>query len=345
MLFPHRRNVAFLLLFLMACCGRATDSQRFDSQSPNLAITDSALQQRALAAADGFQGAFLISRGGKVLAASGAGLANRISQAKNGLHTSLRIASCTKPITAVAIMRLVDEGVMSVDAPVSNYLPDFGENGSQILIRHLLSHSSGLANYTDWLDLADSPEQIIASLKTRPLKFTPGTKFQYSNSNYALLGYLVARMTFVPYDRHLQDQFFIPLGMQNSGFDFPRVPGSGFAAGCGGDPNCAFEDNVTAYSSGALYASVADLFYFYDALYKGRLVKPETLKLMETKASSEWGLGFKVDGNGWVSHNGEVSGFTSQIHSHSASQTFVVVLANGSTDAWTLAKKLKAFVD
>ena len=146
---------------------------------------------------DHFSGSILIARDGKVLFSRGYGMANLELDVPNTPQTKFRLGSITKQFTAMAILILQERGKLNVQDKVKKYLPDAPKAWDEITIHHLLTHTSGIPNYTALPDfLKTLPDRVtlkelIARFKDKPLDFKPGEKFRYSNSGYVVLGQII----------------------------------------------------------------------------------------------------------------------------------------------------------
>ncbi|NTW03912.1 MAG: beta-lactamase family protein, partial [Oscillochloris sp.] len=139
-----------------------------------------------------FSGAVLVAYRGQMLIHTGYGLANQEQNIPATTQTRFRLASVSKPITALAVMQLAQAGVINLRTSICTYLHDCPGTWSTITVHDLLAHTSGLQNYTDFLSFADvetlpaTPEEVIARFHDLPLEFTPGSAYHYTNSNYVL---------------------------------------------------------------------------------------------------------------------------------------------------------------
>lgn len=314
------------------------------ASSLDLSDIDAQFQQRVKSAAKGFQGAYAVVRGGKLAAAGGSGKANRDTGEMNTHETSFRLASVTKPLTAAAVMQLVEANLLDLEKPMSAYLSGFGDKGDRILVKHLLSHGSGLRDYVGSVGAVSGPEELMEVIRQGTLQFSPGTQYQYSNSNFAVLGYLVEKITGKPYETVIEDKVFRAAGMTKAGYDFPKIPGSGFAAPSGGNPHGGWEPTKKAYAAGALYASALDLARFGHALLQGRLVTSATLAKMTTKQNGSYGYGLKIYDKAYAGHDGVITGFTSQLYLNVRAGHVIAVVSNGRSSAPGLAAKLRSFL-
>ena len=139
--------------------------------------------------------------------------------------------SITKTLTSTVILKLQDEGRLSINDNLTKYFPDY-PHGSKITIHHLLTHSSGIYNYTGDVGIEDSlivnhpiaKERVLSYFKEKPLDFSPGKYYSYNNSGYFLLGLIIEKITGKPYESVVREYIFKPLGMTQSGFDFINLP-------------------------------------------------------------------------------------------------------------------------
>ncbi len=256
------RIVAVLAALFLASCGRTN-------------IADYAAAMDAFCKERGFNGAILVAERGKVLFSGGYGFADFEAGFPNTTETPFRIASITKPFTALCVLQLRERGLLDLDDPVSKYLPEY-PGGEAIKLIHLLSHTSGIPEYATvaFLGRADRPytgDELLRHFRDKGLRFPPGTKFEYSNSNYIALGLIIERVSSLPYGDFVAKNVFEPVGMTASRYG----GGPGLATGYlrlaegGGVP--AFPIDLSSlYSSGGLVSSVEDLYKWDRALRGGR---------------------------------------------------------------------------
>lgn len=230
-----------------------------------------------------FNGSALVAEHGKVIFQQGFGQANMEWNIPNQPDTKFRLGSISKQFTALLIVKLAEEGKIKLDVPITTYLQDYPkENGDKITIHNLLTHTSGIPNYTNapnfFKDKARNPytpEQFVKTFSSLPLEFTPGEKFNYSNSGYFLLGYIIEKITGKTYEQYLQEVIFTPLKMVNSGYDHSDVILKNRAAGYERKgkliTNAAYLDMSIPYAAGSLYSTVEDLYLWDQALYTNKL--------------------------------------------------------------------------
>jgi D-alanyl-D-alanine carboxypeptidase len=261
-----------------------------------------------------------------------------------------RLGSITKQFTAVAIMMLEQEGSLSVSDDITQYLPKYPTNGKTITIEHLLTHTSGIPNYTDipgWMASkirnSASVDEMMDGWKDLPLEFEPGETFTYSNSGYFMLGAIIEAASGVDYETFIESRIFKPLGMKNSYYDRSDriIPGrvQGYAQVEDGFINAPFLDMSQPYAAGSLASSVEDLALWDASLYTEKLLPREARQRMWTpfrfnngELSSYaygWGIG-EHNGSPLVQHNGGIFGFSTAGIRMPDQQLYVSVLSNGA---------------
>ena len=174
-------------------------------------------------ATERFMGAVLVAKGGTVVFEEDYGLADLETGRPNTPHTTFRLGSLSKPLTATAVLQLQEAGHLTLDDAVGAHLPEY-PNGRIITLRHLLTHTSGIPDYArfpDYPSYMNSPTTLsglIDRFKNLPLMFPPGTQFGYSNSNYVLLTAIVEQVSGQDYGTYLQEHVFAPSLMDSSGY-------------------------------------------------------------------------------------------------------------------------------
>ncbi|MCW3093655.1 MAG: beta-lactamase, partial [Ferruginibacter sp.] len=176
-----------------------------------------------------FNGSVLVEKGGTVLLDKGYGYRNAAEKTYNDKQSIFQLGSITKQFTSAIILKLEAEGKLSVKDKLSKYFPQFPKADS-ISIEQLLTHTAGIYNYTNNRDFMNNEvtrpanrEKIMALFKDKPLDFSPGTGWNYSNSGYSLLGYIIEAVTKKPYEQVVRSYIFTPLQMTHSGFDFTNL--------------------------------------------------------------------------------------------------------------------------
>lgn len=275
-----------------------------------------------------------VARGDRLLVDRGAGIADLEWNQPADAKTPFRIGSITKQFTAAAIMKLVERGKVGLDDPISKYVPDFDTEGHTVTIRQLLNHTSGIPNYTAQpafaakapLDLSD--EDLLKTIAGVPFDFDPGTKWAYSNTNYYLLGMVVAKAVGKPYAEFMDDEFFKPLGLTHTRYGSLRDIVPQRAQGYEYDPASGRIHNAAAISmnvpggAGALISTAGDLVRWQIALANGRAVSPGSFQQMIGSTVdvgdgvNKYGFGLMVGESGGqrrIWHNGGINGFNSML--------------------------------
>ena len=288
-----------------------------------------------------------IQHRGELILARGYGLADVENRVPATEHTVYRIGSVTKQFTAAAVMKLVEEGSVALDEPMTKYFPDYPVGEFHITVGQLLDHTSGIKGYTEmpafWeqgrLDL--SHEEMIELFSAEPWEFEPGDRYQYNNSAYYLAGLLVEKASGKSYAEYLEETFFRPLGMRESHYLYndPIVPDR--AEGYRVEDGVLLNDEPLSmhlpFAAGALGSSVLDLVRWTVALGAGDVVGPEGLEAMTTRrrlpggAEIGYGLGLFVGemaGHRLIEHAGGINGFLSQLAWYPDDDLIVAVLAN-----------------
>ncbi len=248
-----------------------------------------------------FHGVVLVAKDGEILLNQGYGLANRQEHLPNKVDTKFPIASLTKSFTAISILQLEEQGLLSISDPVATYLPDFPK-GEKITIHHLLSHTSGIPEYfiIDGLDKTKvyTLDDLINLTMNEELLFEPGEKFAYSNSGYALLGKIIELVSGQSYNDYIQTNIFNRVGMDNS--YLVQQEGSDVAVGYtfeGGSPE-AFDLTITL-AAGNIISTTQDLYRYDRAIKEGLLISHEQIEKMEKKYVDSAPLGVVGYGYGW----------------------------------------------
>lgn len=303
------------------------------------AAVDSVLQNYAR---DGnFSGAVLVAKDGKVVFRKAYGLADREWRVPNTPDTRFRIGSMTKQFTAAAILKLAEQGKLSLTDPVSKYYPA-PPAWSGVTIKHLLALSSGIADYTavpGYFGLPSrtdlKPEQIIAVVQDKPLQFQPGEKWSYSNTGYILLGYIIEKASGVTYAQYLHDDILAPLRLDNTGYDdttsLLSKRAHGYDMRDGQFVNAPYLSMTQPYAAGSLYSTVDDLLAWQSALIGGKVVSPASVAAMFTDYGFHYGFGQFIEtmhGRRMWDHAGGINGFFSILSRFPDDGLTIAVLSN-----------------
>jgi len=301
-----------------------------------------------------FNGSALIAEQGKVVYKSGIGMANMEWDIENMTDTKHRLGSITKQFTAMLVLQLAAEGKLDLHASISEYLPDY-PNGHdpQITTHHLLTHTSGIPNYTSFPGFFNdqsrdpyTPDEFIKKFEDKKLDFTPGEKFKYSNSGYFLLGVIIEKVSGNTYEAMLQEKIFTPLNMNDSGYDHHgailKNRATGYEKRGQEYVNSSYLDMSIPYAAGSLYSSVEDLYLWDQALYTNQLLSKEYMELYfkpyipafgSSSYAYGWGVGYSKIGNTTdsiytISHGGGINGFNTNISRSPSDKSLIVLLNN-----------------
>ncbi len=340
--FAHR-IVFFSLFLLLAQLALAAPQP----QKTTTAQIDHMLQQYADTGQ--FSGSVMVAQDGKVILSKGYGMANAEWGIPNRPDTKFRIASITKQFTAMLVMQQVSEGKIKLDGTISDYLPWYRKDtGSKVTVHHLLTHTSGIPSYTDRPDYLlfsrtsmGPVRQFVEKYATGDLQWEPGTKFQYNNGGFLLLGAILEQVTGKTYEQLLTERILKPLGMNNTGYDHNETVLPQRAAGYHGrflqTQNAEFIDMSLPYAAGAMYSTVEDFVKWDQALYSDRLLSADLREKMFTPFMNDYAygwvvrkLGEKEPGAGGIriSHEGGIQGYSTIVARYPKDKYLVVIFAN-----------------
>ena len=288
-----------------------------------------------------FMGAVLVARGVEVLLDKGYGLANVELDVPASPKTKFRLGSVTKQFTAASILLLQERGKLNLKDPVKKYMPDAPVAWSKITIFNLLTHTSGIPNFTSFTDYGSrepfvtTPEELVARFREKELDFQPGEQWSYSNSGYVLLGYLIEQISGESYAQFVKENIFKPLGMADSGYDSNSAilqnRASGYAAGPNGLVNAGYVNMTVPFSAGGLYSTTEDLLRWEQALFGGKLLSAASLKEMTTPFKNDYACGLEVrtvNGHQVIDHGGGIEGFNTFLAYYPEDKLTVIVLGN-----------------
>ena len=275
--------------------------------------------------------AVLVAKGNEVIYEKAFGISNIELNVPMKPEMIFRIGSITKQFTAIAVLQLVERGKINLQDSLQKFVPSFPYKGHTITIENLLTHTSGIKDYSvldahipNAIRIEFPAKIVIDSLGNLPLNFTPSSRYEYSNSNYFLLGYIIERLSGKSYKDHLQENVFKPAGLFNTWYDSPTqiIPNrvSGYTKSDLHFYNADYISMSLVYSAGALVSTVGDMFKWHQALHTYRLVKKETLEKAFTafrlsdNSLSEYGYGWFLKnwkGSKSIGHGGAIDGFRS----------------------------------
>ena len=294
----------------------------------------------------------IITQGGATLFRKAYGQAQQAPHLALEPGMPMRLASVTKQFTAVAILLLADEGKLSLDDDITRFLPAYPTHGNKITIAHLLTHTSGIADFTSLPGFAAIENrdlgvaQVIDFFKDAKPAFAPGQRWDYSNSGYVLLGAIIEKVSGQPYADFLAERIFTPLGMQDTAYEGRersarrRVEGYHRGLFGGFKPAPAISMSVP-YAAGALVSTVDDLARWDAAVSAGKLLKPASWQRAFTPCHAangpcDYGLGWSIGsllGHVTQGHSGGIPGFSTHAMRVPDQQLYVAVLANTDNPA------------
>lgn len=304
-----------------------------------------------------FTGAVLVARGGKTIHAKGYGPASQTTD--NDVATAFHVASLTKQFTAAATMQLVEKGILDLAVSINRYLPEkyTTPTWEAVTAHHLLSHSSGIPDYAvtrDYYDvidgfcLGDTVDGMILEAMASDLEFSPGSRYQYSNIGFTLLGLIIENQTGAAYEEYMQDEIFEPMGMTASRIHVEgHVPATNEADGLrwseelgGHVPDDVVSLPVTA-PDGGLVTTLGDLLT-WSQIYSGsaRGILDQSSIDQMTSLQIRIGRGGAIDGYGYglgigdrlIGHTGYIVGFRSQFVFDRRTGTLILVLTNNTSN-------------
>ena len=303
----------------------------------------------------------LVVRNDSAIVRASYGLADVDSAAPVTPATNFRLASLSKQFTAMSVLQLVAEGKVLVHDPASKYLPELPPFAHAVTVQHLLTHTSGLSDYEDFVpdtqtyQVHDADVLTLIAARSESLLFAPGTAWRYSNTGYALLSLIVERVSGRPFADVLRTRIFEPVGMAHTVAHQDgrtviahRAYGHGVH---GGTVERTDQSNTSAVlGDGGIYSSIDDLTAWDAALTRGSLL-PDSLWREATTPfvlrdghPTQYGYGWFVDtfaGERRMRHHGETRGFTNIIYRFPARRLTIVVLTNRSDSApWERADRM-----
>ena len=289
-----------------------------------------------------FSGVVAVAQRGRIVFAKGYGLADAEQGVANTPDTVFQIASLSKPFSSAAILRLAERGLLDIDAPLSKVLADY-PGGDRLTIHHLLSHRSGIPNINDFDEYEaiqlrpQTTAALVAQFKDKPLEFTPGERYSYSNSNYNLLAHIIERVSRRPYGEFIETEILKPLGLKHSGHRasmttiIPALADGYAPQGTMGIERAAYLDWTAKTGNGSLYSTASNLIRFVRAAHGDALLTAPSRAKMFARHSENAGYGwFLTKANGRELHhvNGRSPGWAAQLDHYPGDDVTVVVLSN-----------------
>jgi CubicO group peptidase (beta-lactamase class C family) len=318
-------------------------------------------------AEEGPGAAVLVARGDTILYRGARGSASIELGVPLSADQVFRLGSVTKQFAAAAVLKLAEDGKLSLDDPLTKFVPGY-PHGDKVTVRMLLNHTSGIRSYTDMPGVMESPiqrdlttAQLIDTFKQEKPDFAPGEGWNYNNSGYVLVGAVIEAASGMPWHAYLDTAFFAPLGMAHTGYGNEAVavvPGhvSGYTLVDGKRAMAHYLSMTQPHAAGALVSTVDDLLRWNRALHEGRVLEDDSYRQMITpvgKAADEhYGFGIvhgRLRGQDMLQHGGGIFGFSTYLLYLPDSDTTVAVLHNadadpdGTTSQSDLARRIAAY--
>lgn len=304
---------------------------------------------QAQATQNDFSGTVLVSQNGSIIYEKSFGLANREWSVSNSSQTRYRICSLTKQFTAAAVLKLEEQGKLSVSDKLSKYFPDYPK-GDEVTLHMLLNHTSGIKNVgeiPEWfkidpkLPTEKMKDTLIAAFKNKPYDFEPGKGWHYSNSGYILLGYVIEQASGQSYYDYVSENMLQKAGMTDSGFlkhdlIVPNLV-NGYALLPTGWKRSTSETGNSGFSAGNMYATAQDLFKWRMALKSGKIISAASLAKMNTPNQPEKGAGYGIFVDSFLNHKvlehqGASEGFNTYMGEYTNDDVCIIVLTNRDTN-------------
>lgn len=289
----------------------------------------------------------IVSKNGVPLFSGATGYANIEHKVKLKSNSVFPIASITKQFTASAILKLAEQGKLSLNDKLSKYLPTYPTGEQEVSISQLLSHTAGFSDYVRKLDSFQSDigshielDELLAKTEKLPMIAKPGSRMAYSNTGYLLLGKIIEIVSGKPYGQYLETEFFHPLQLTNTYYQQNQIiPNrvNGYQFKDRKLTNSIHFDTSWGHAAGAIYSTTEDLNKWFHALMSGKVIDIANVTLMTTAAKlndgtqTQYGLGVALGqfgGSKTITHGGHIYGFRNTFTYMPEQKLFVAVLCN-----------------
>lgn len=296
-----------------------------------------------------FNGSVLVAQDENILFEKGFGYANFEWNIKNTPTTKFCIGSITKPFVSLITIQLISEGKIELQKPITTYLNDYRKDtGDSITVFNLLTHTSGLPDYTNetgfWTDSVKinyTNDYILHHFCSKDLNFKPSQEFEYSNTGYFILGMIIEKVTGKSFRNVLEERILNPSGMLNTGMNDPDSVllkrASGYIKENDQIKNAPYIDFDNLFTAGSMYSTVEDLYLFDKALFNSKLLPDSLMAVMFTPYKNDYALGwgtkeYKLENNetiNIIAHPGSIKGFKS-IFFHILNNDSVIILLDNT---------------
>ncbi len=327
---------------------------------PILSFSQMSLEQKVdnymkpLVEANDFYGSVLFAKDGKIEMTKGYGYADLEHDVLNTPESVYHMASLNKPLTAIGVMNLHQKGTLNINHFVGIYLSDY-PRGDEITIKQLLAQTSGIPSYNrfpdyeEYAERENSLQKVVDWFKNEELLFEPGSKYEYSNSNYVLLAHIIEKVSNQTYVKYMQENVFRPLGMMNTGiFKYDEIIKN---RAIGYDPAInkyalkpiGFYNNSIKVGSGAVHSTVPDMLKLEDAVYTDKILNKETRALMLKEVDDNdyglgWGIWPRFNKNKY-DHDGACPGAVAYFSTYPDDTVTIIFLGNINSGVFNAMKK------
>lgn len=334
----HRKTLALIMVLTFLSVQTKIFGQSLESR------VDSLLNEKYSSSLPG--AVFLVSKNGKTVYKKAFGLSNMESRTLMQTNNVFEIGSITKQFTAISILMLVENKKLRLNDPLSKFIPDY-PNGNMITIHHLLTHTSGIRDFTKVKGLNAiakeelSPKELVDFFKDEPMDFQSGEKFEYCNAGYMLLGYIIESITGKSYGDYVGENIFDKLKMDSSYYASHQkiIPNRALGYGMKNDDyvNRRYISFSIPYSSGSLMSSVDDMLKWQEAIKNHTLISEELTKKAFTNHTLNngeqinYGYGWHIKSLDEVlshEHGGSIFGFKSMGVYLPDDDIYIIALAN-----------------
>jgi CubicO group peptidase (beta-lactamase class C family) len=335
-----KKLIALAFLFSHLCYGQKNITDQFNK------FTDAHISTHA------YSGTVLVAQKGKVIYQKAMGMADMEWNIPNAINTRFQIGSITKQFTAACILQLAEQGKLSLDDKLSLHFPRFPKADS-VTIHMLLNHTSGIKSYTsisEFWKMAAFPvekDSMVAMVSRYPYDFSPGTSWNYNNSGYYLLGYIIEKVSGKKYSEYLQQNVLQKAGLNNTLVNRWDTVLQNRARGYDKTPmgwqNTNYISMEGPYAAGAMISTVGDLSQWNNALFSHKIVSTASLQKMTTPYMNRYGYGLAIDSfqnHLRIGHGGGIPGFLSYLVHFPDDDITVVALSNNGGNPEAMANGL-----
>ncbi len=337
------KKIIFATIILLFQIGHGIAQNK--TETPEDLLKDLTQKKHVIGAAAGY------SVNGEVQWISATGFADKDQETDFDIHTEIRTASIAKSMTAIAVMQLVEKGLIDLNLPIDKYIPEFiQKHKTKITAKHILSHTSGIDAYKNSKETENKinyPTLLDAYgvFKNRELRFEPGTEFYYTTYGYVVLGILIEKVSGMSYENYMQKNIWDKAEMTRTGIEKQEVKRQKSATLYRRDRKGKIKTGKVNNLSnripgGVLYSTTSDLLKFGNALLTNSLVNEETIKLMTEhhsleKVNNGYGFGFYLygkqpDEGSIYGHNGAQTGTSTQLFIIPSLKTVTIAVSNTS---------------